>query len=92
MNCLDCTRLSRSEVSLLAEESSGREPKDHVSAAIGVCAECGAAVCHAHAVIRERHELLQGSYTPITVSPAARILRCTVCDTTYRASQGKAVP
>ncbi|MGH3997171.1 MAG: DUF2180 family protein [Pseudonocardiaceae bacterium] len=65
---------------------------NQVSAAIGVCVECGAAVCDAHAVVRERHDLLQGSYTPITVSPPARILRCAVCDETYRASQGKAVP
>jgi hypothetical protein len=61
--------------------------QDHLARhALGVCHDCGAAVCEAHAVTRTHH------LTRVTtilreerVDPPARVLRCTTCDAAYAA-------
>jgi hypothetical protein len=60
---------------------------DHLARpAVGVCHDCGAAVCRTHAVARSHH--LTRTATILrqeTVEPAARVLRCTTCDAAHRA-------
>lgn len=55
-------------------------------AAVGVWADCGAALCTDHIIVRERQIRKVGTYTPVLVTPSARILRCTTCDTAYTKS------
>jgi hypothetical protein len=55
-------------------------------AAVGVCHDCGAAVCATHAVARAHH--LTRTATILrdeTIEPAARVLRCTTCDAAHAA-------
>ncbi len=61
--------------------------QDHLARpAVGMCHDCGAAVCEIHAVVRAHH------LTRVTtilreenVEPPARVLRCTTCDAAYAA-------
>jgi hypothetical protein len=62
--------------------------QDHLARpAVGVCHDCGAAVCDHHAVTRSHHltrtELVN---RVVVVEPAARMLRCTTCDAAYAAA------
>jgi hypothetical protein len=55
--------------------------------AVAVCHDCGAAVCDAHAVARAHHLTRIGIILrEEQVEPAARIVRCTTCDTRGRTS------
>ena len=72
MNCLDC-----------AETGGANLP------AIGVCVGCGVAVCRDHAVIRRRHlTRTRPLILEEPVEPAARVLRCLICDAAQRALTG----
>jgi hypothetical protein len=61
--------------------------QDHLARpAVGICHDCGAAVCEHHAVVRAHH--LTRTMTmlrEVPVEPAARTLRCTTCDAAYAA-------
>ena len=60
--------------------------------AVGVCHECGAAVCERHAVARVHHLTRTAAILrQETVEPAGRVLRCTTCDAAW-AAQHKAAP
>lgn len=66
--------------------------QDHLDRpAVGVCHDCGAAVCEQHAAARTHHltrsELINRA---VIVEPAARMLRCTTCDAAYAAAHGAA--
>ena len=64
MNCLDCATANIID-----------EP------AIGNCIDCGSGVCLEHAVVRERHLTKTALVNrDVAVEPAARVLRCHVCD------------
>ena len=62
--------------------------QDHLTrAAVGVCADCGAAVCEQHAVVREHHlTRIVTMMREVPVDPPARTLRCTTCDAAYAAA------
>ena len=53
---------------------------DQVTAAVGVCADCGAGICsdHAHVVVRwlTRAAAINRA---VLVEPPARTIRCVVC-------------
>ena len=56
-------------------------------AAVGICRDCGAAVCLDHAVVRDRRRIRQAVIMySLPVEPPARVLRCTTCDAAYRAA------
>jgi hypothetical protein len=59
--------------------------QDHLARpAIGVCHDCGAAACESHAVTRAHHlTRIATILREETIDPAARVLRCTTCDTAY---------
>jgi hypothetical protein len=60
---------------------------DRDRAAVGICRDCGAAVCRDHAVVRRRRRVrLAIIMRPVGVDPPARVLRCTTCDAAYRAA------
>lgn len=54
--------------------------------AVGVCVECGAAVCARHAQVtarwRTRTEVIN---RVVTVEPPTRLLRCTLCQAAHDA-------
>jgi hypothetical protein len=59
--------------------------RDHLALpAIGVCHDCGAAVCETHAVVRAHHlTRIATILREEPVEPAARLLRCTTCDAAH---------
>jgi hypothetical protein len=58
----------------------------HSRPAIGVCHDCGAAVCEVHAVTRAHHlTRVAMILREEPVEPPARVLRCTTCDAAYAA-------
>jgi hypothetical protein len=61
--------------------------QDHLArTAVGVCHDCGAAVCETHAVARAHHLVRIGTILRAEpVEPAARVLRCTTCDAAHTA-------
>jgi hypothetical protein len=62
-------------------------PLDHLArSAVGVCHDCGAAICETHAVTRI-HQLTRSAVMlrEVPVDPPARVLRCTTCDAAYAA-------
>ena len=60
---------------------------DHLAQpAVGVCHDCGAAVCETHTVARAHHlTRIATILREQTVEPAAPVLRCTTCDAAYAA-------
>ena len=61
--------------------------RDHLTrSAVGVCHDCGAAVCETHAVARAHHlTRIATILLEERVEPAARVLRCTTCDAAHAA-------
>lgn len=56
-------------------------------AAVAVCHTCGAAVCADHAVVRPHHLTRNVPINQtVVVEPAARLVRCTVCDAAHEAA------
>jgi hypothetical protein len=54
---------------------------------VGVCTDCGAAVCRDHVVVAEVHlTRIAPINRPVSVVPAARRLRCTTCNAAYLAA------
>ena len=54
--------------------------------AVGVCHDCGAAICESHAVARAHHLTRPAAMLrEVPVEPPARVLRCTTCDAAYDA-------
>ena len=66
--------------------------QDHLDRpAVGVCHDCGAAVCDHHAAARQHHLTRTGPINRIVVvEPAGRTLRCTTCDAAYTAAHSPA--
>ena len=60
---------------------------DHLArSAVGVCHDCGAAICETHAVTRVHHLTRPAvMLREVPVDPPARVLRCTTCDAAYAA-------
>ena len=60
---------------------------DHLArSAVGVCHDCGAAICETHAVTRAHHLTRPAvMLREVPVDPPARMLRCTTCDAAYSA-------
>jgi hypothetical protein len=60
---------------------------DHLTRpAIGVCHDCGAAVCETHIVTRAHHlTRIATILREVPVEPSARLLRCTTCDAAHMA-------
>ena len=60
---------------------------DHLArSAVGVCHDCGAAMCETHAVARAHHLTRPAvMLREVPVDPPARVLRCTTCDAAYAA-------
>ena len=61
--------------------------QDHLARpAVGVCHDCGAAVCHTHTVVRAHHlTRITTILREETIEPPARVLRCTTCDAAHAA-------
>ncbi|NES17124.1 DUF2180 family protein [Micromonospora sp. PPF5-17] len=56
-------------------------------AVVGVCVDCGAAVCRDHVVVAEVHlTRTMPINRQVPVQPAARRLRCTVCNAAHLAT------
>ena len=61
----------------------------HPVPAVGICADCGAGVCHDHAQVSP-HWLTRTAVINrvVTVEPPGRILRCPVCQAAHDAAEG----
>ena len=58
----------------------------HVSTAVAVCHDCGAAVCAEHAVARDHHLTRTATINRlIVVEPPARLIHCLVCTAAHDA-------
>ena len=57
--------------------------------AVGICVDCGGAVCQAHARLSP-HWLTRTAVINriVTVEPPARIIRCEVCQVAHDAAEG----
>jgi hypothetical protein len=54
---------------------------------VGICTDCGAAVCRDHVVAAEVHlTRIAAINRQVTVEPPARQLRCTTCNAAYLAA------
>lgn len=61
---------------------------DHV-AAVGICTDCGAGVCHDHAQLSPRWLMRSAAINRVVnVEPPERILRCPVCQAAHDAAEG----
>jgi hypothetical protein len=57
------------------------------TSAVGVCADCGAAVCRDHVVVAVVHlTRIAPINRQMTVQPPARRLRCVTCNTAHLAA------
>jgi hypothetical protein len=55
--------------------------------AVGICTDCGGAVCLLHAVVTAQHRTVDAALNRrIAIDPPARVLRCSTCDAADRAT------
>jgi len=66
---------------------------DHLTrAAVGVCHECGAAVCADHTTVAHRYLTRTALINRVeTVNPPARVIYCTTCAAAHAAAGHPAV-
>ena len=61
----------------------------HVTPAVAVCDDCGAAVCIEHAVVRQRRLTRTVPLNrTIEIDPPARLVRCNTCTAAHDAQSG----
>jgi hypothetical protein len=57
------------------------------TAAVAVCADCGAAVCYTHACVSARWATRATALNRVVrVEPPSRIIRCSLCEQTHGAA------
>ena len=62
-----------------------------LSEAVGVCGDCGAAICTDHAHVAVRWLVRMAAINrPVRVEPPARAIRCGVCQAARDAAQDRA--
>jgi hypothetical protein len=60
------------------------------TAAVAICVDCGAGLCVEHAVSTSRRLSRSGANNRVRfVDPAARTVRCSICETAVRAANGQ---